>query len=87
MIDDQKGTILNLRHEIRHLEDQLNGYDSMHAEVTCLKESAGGMLRRLRSLLGKNEGDCSMGFEELTKKMDELMSEVEAQKVQVTVTK
>ena len=58
----------------------------MHAEVTHLKENAGGMLRRLWSLLGKSEGDCSMGFKELTKKMDELMSELEAQKLLVTLT-
>ena len=59
----------------------------MHQEVNHLKENASGMLRRLWSLLGKREGDCSVGFKELTKKLDELMSELEAQKLQVTLSK
>ena len=77
---------MQLQRENKQLKDQLTGYNRMHTEVAHLKENASGTLRRLWSLLGKKEDDRSMGFKELTKKIDELMSEVEAQKLQVHVT-
>ena len=55
----------------------------MHQEVKHLKENASCMLKRFKSLLGKKEAECAMTNKELTKKLDDLMSELEAQKEQV----
>ena len=42
------------------------------------------MLKRFKTLLGKSEAECSTSSDkELTKKLDELMIELEAQKLQV----
>ena len=55
----------------------------MHKEAKHWKEYASAMLKRLKNLLGKSEAECSTSDKELTKKLDELMSELEAHKFQV----
>ena len=55
----------------------------MHKEIEQMKESASSMLKRFTALLGKREAEYTMTNKELTRKLDELMSELEAQKVQV----
>ena len=55
----------------------------MHQEVKDSKGNASALLKRFKSLLGKSEADCSMSYRELTKKLDDLKSELEAQKLQV----
>ena len=52
----------------------------MHQEV---KENANCMLKRFKTLLGKKEAECEMTNKELTKKINDLMSELEARTGQV----
>ena len=51
-----------------------------------LKGNANNLLRRFKNLLGTSEADRSISDKELTKKLDDLMCEVEVQILQVRFT-
>ena len=74
----------------QELQQKVKVCDRMDGQLKQFKENATKMLKRFKLLLGKNEAEQKTieKFEsdsDITKKLNELMSELEAQKVQVSL--
>ena len=72
------------------LQQRAKVYDRMDRQLTQFKENAAKMLKRFRFLLGKGEAEQSSlekvdSDGDITTKVNELMSELEAQKIQVSL--
>ena len=72
------------------LQQRATVYDRMDGQLTHFKENATKMLKRFKFLLGKGEAEQSSlekveSDDGITMKLNELMSELEAQKIQVSV--